>query len=278
MNRIYYYFALFIIILFTGCATGIHERKNCICLIDYSGSLSDKTLYRYINIISENILGNLREKDRLIVLPIDEGAKIEPVKLVYEDFAQKTFSFHTDGYAHAKDSLSKRLNNYIKKLQPEIARKLRIEKINRSKYTYLSDIFSAIEQAVLLLERNEPDTFWDQVRRFISGKKRIVSTNIIFIFSDMIQESGETSFAGPEGCSIDEARFIIDKLNNFNRVPNLEGCLVFVNGRTGNNNQQIDNIKEFWVRYFKESKATLAAYDYDVGHEISAFLKRQSGH
>jgi hypothetical protein len=212
------------------------------------------------------------EKDRLIVLPIDEGAKTEAVKLVYEDLSNKKFSFHTDGYTHARDSLLMRLRKFSDKAGPEITSKLLREKIIREKYTIFTDIFSAVEQAATLLEYNQPDNFWKGFERFITGKKMVVSTNIILLFSDMIQETPETNFAGPEGCTPDEARFTIDKLRAFNRIPNLHECKVFVNGRTGKSNQQVDNIKNFWSQYFKEAGSDLVAYDYDAGHEIDSYL------
>ena len=122
------------------------------------------------------------------------------------------------------------------------------------------------------MEYNQPDNFWKGFERFITGKKMVVSTNIIILFSDMIQETPETNFAGPEGCTPDEARFTIDKLRAFNRIPNLHECKVFVNGRTGKSNQQVDNIKNFWSQYFKEAGSDLVAYDYDAGHEIDSYL------
>lgn len=259
-----------------GCNTGIHQRMNCICLIDYSGSLSEQTLQRYVEIISSDILKQLREKDRLVVLPIDEGAKTEAVKLVYKDFAEKQFSFNTDGYAHARDSLLMRLRQYTDQTGKEIASQLLQEKTLRAKYTYFTDIFSALEQAAALLEHNELDTFWSGVERFITGKKKIVSTNVIILFSDMIQESSETSFAGPEGCTHEQADSVLGKLRTSNRIPNLQGCVVYVNGRTGKSNLQVDNSKNFWVQYFKEAGAGLAAYDYDAGSQITSYLAQRT--
>jgi hypothetical protein len=194
---------------------------------------------------------------------------------VYEDLANKRFSFPTDGYAHAADSLALRLKKFADKTGPEIASKLLSEKVSREKYTYFTDIFSALEQTTTLLEHNRPDTFWKGVERFITGKKRIISTNIIILFSDMIQESSETSFAGPEGCTPDAARFTIDKLQAFSHIPDLHGCKIFVNGRTGKSNLQVDNIKNFWTQYFKETGAELVAYDYDAGPEISSYLTQR---
>jgi hypothetical protein len=88
----------------------------------------------------------------------------------------------------------------------------------------------------------------------------------------MIQESSECNFAGPEGCSPELARITIDKLRAWNRIPDLHGCVVFVNGRTGKTNEQVESIKSFWTQYFKESGAELAAYDYDSGSQITSYL------
>jgi hypothetical protein len=276
MSRMWLGFFILIVFLVGGCDTGIHKRLNCICLIDYSGSLSEETLHRYIEIISTDVVRRLGEKDRLTVLPIDEGAKTEAVKLVYEDLTNKRFSFNTDGYAHAADSLAMRLRKFADKTGPEIASKLLREKVAREKYTTFTDIFSALEQTTTLLEHNQPDNFWNGIERFITGKKRIMSTNVIVLFSDMIQESSETSFAGLEGCTPDEARFAIDKLRAFNRIPDLHGCTIFVNGRTGISNLQVDNIKNFWTQYFKETGAELVAYDYDAGPEINSYLTQRT--
>jgi hypothetical protein len=278
MNRIGLYVVLLSLILCGGCDTGTNQRLNCICLIDYSGSLSEQTLHLYVETISSDVLRRLGEKDRLVVLPIDEGAKTEAVKLVSEDLAEMRFLYHSDGYAHAKDSLRMRLQRYADLTGPRIASQLLREKELRQKYTYLSDIFAAIEQAAALIERNEPDSFWEGIRRFVTGRKRIESTNTILIFSDMIQESSECSFAGPEGCSPGLADTTLERLRTSNRLPDLTTCTVFVNGRTGDSNFQVESIKSFWTRYFRESHAELAAYDYDAGSQITSFLaKRLTG-
>ena len=272
MNRTLLCISFMIALLFWGCDTGTHKRLNCICLIDYSGSLSEETLHRYIEIISSAVLKHLGERDRLVVLPIDEGAKTEAVKLVSADLADMEFSYHTDGYTHAKDSLRTRLRRFAEITGPDVESQLLREKVLREKFTYLSDIFAAIEQAAGLLERNTTDTFWQGLQRFITGRKRIESTNVILIFSDMIQESSECSFAGPDGCTPEQAGTILDQLRASNRIPELHGCAVFVNGRTGKSNIQVENIKRFWVQYFKETRAELAAYDYDSGSQITPFM------
>jgi hypothetical protein len=270
MSRIWLCVAVVaLLVLIAGCESGVHQRLNCICLIDYSGSLSEETLNRYVDIISAEVFPQLGEKDRLIVLPIDEGAKMEAVKLVFEDLAKKEFTFHTDGYAHARDSLLMRLRNYSKQEGLEIAAKLRREKVLREKYTYNTDIFAALDH------NTESDSFWKNVERFVQGKKRTVSTNLILLFSDMIQESKGLSFAGPEGCTPDQAHVILDSLRVSNHIPDLHGCTVFVNGRTGKTNQQVDNIQSFWTQYFKATGADLASYEYDAGPMINTYLTQR---
>ncbi len=263
-------------ILLAGCDTGSQDRMNCICLIDYSGSLSEQTLRRYVDIISSDVLRQMKEHDRLVVLPIDEGAKTKAVKLVYDDLSDRTFVYHTDGYAHAQDSLMMRLRQYADDEGPRIAGQLLREKTLRQKYTYYTDIFAALEQAGELVERNEPEGFWDRLRRFVSGAKRTVSSNVILIFSDMIQESSETSFAGPDGCTPEQELTVLDNLRAWHRIPDLRGCVVFVNGRTGTSNAQVENIRKFWLAYFKETGAWLGGYDYDAGPQITAFLSQRA--
>jgi hypothetical protein len=275
MKRIAIVLTVSSLIFLGGCDTGTRQRLNCICLIDYSGSLSEETVHQYVRTISSDVLGRMREKDRLVVLPIDEGAKTKAVKLVLDDFSEKQFSFHTDGYTHASDSLRLRLRQYAQAERPVVAATLLREKGVRQQFTYFTDIFAALQQAAELLERNEPETFWESVGRFVSGKKKVVSTNVIILFSDMMQESVETSFAGPEGCTAEQADSLLQKLRTSGGIPDLRGCRVFVNGRTGKTNLQVDNIKNFWSSYFRESGVDLVAYDYDAGPQIIAFLDQR---
>ena len=278
MNRIGLALLVACLLLCPGCDTGTVQRLNCICLIDYSGSLSPETLSLYVRTISSDVLRRLGEKDRLVILPIDEGAKTEAVQLVSQDLAEKQFLYHSDGYAHAKDSLRARLLRYADLMEPKISAQLLREKGLRQDFTYKTDIFAAIEQAAALAEQNEQETFWEGTRRFVTGRKRVESTNLLLIFSDMVHETGEVSFAGPEGCTPGMADSTLLDLQASGQLPDLRGWTVFVNGRTGKSNVAVDNIKRFWVRYFELTHARLAAYDYDAGSQIRSFLaKRTAG-
>jgi hypothetical protein len=276
-NKTFVVFLSFLVLIFlVSCEmNNPKKRLNCICLIDYSGSLSDETLNKYIHIISNEIFQNLGEKDRLIVLPIDEGAKKEAIKIVYEDMCEHKFSFHTDGFTHAQDSIFKRIHDYTIKTSYYIQDEIVKQKELRRQYTYYTDIFSALEQCHPLIESNNSDNIWQSINRFIIGKRKVVTDNLIVIFSDMIHESQEFNFNNSLGCSSTEAQEILNILKTKNRIPNLSNCLVFVDGRTGKNNIQIENVKNFWVEYFKCSNAELKYYDFDCGTELNSYLNKR---
>ena len=263
---------LMIFLTLISCEQNIKKRMNCICLIDFSGSLSEKTLNDYIHTISYDLLRNMDQYDRLIVLPIDEGAKIEAVKLINEDFTEKKFSFQSDGFTHAQDSIIKRINIYVQNEAPRISETLKRQKELRKKFTTRTDIISALKQAKNLMEENNEDSFLKQVGRFASGKNKMVTENIIVLFSDMINESYDCSFEHMEKFSGKDVAMLINKLEGNNKVPDLKNTKVFVCGRTGRNNAQIETIENFWRQFFNISGATLVAYDYDVGDEITKYL------
>ena len=47
---------------------------------------------------------------------------------------------------------------------------------------------------------------------------------------------------------------------------------VFVSGRTGRSNLQVENIRHFREAYFKATHAELAAYDYETDDIIARYM------
>ncbi len=260
-------------LVISGCGPGVQHRLDIVSLIDFSGSLSEETVDRYIVIITSHILGNLDEKDRLVVLPIDEGAKREPVRIVFEDMSRNKFSHTTDGLAHACERRAERLREYASQAGPRIQAEVKKQKVLRKKYTNLTDIISAIEQTATLFREDEKrETLLDRSLRFLAGKRDVVSAHMLVLFSDMIQESEDYNFARSGGPSKTETSRIVSQLAERGRTPNLTGVKVFVNGRTGTSNRQIENIEHFWREYFRITKADLVAYGFDSGNEIASQL------
>lgn len=259
--------------LLSACGTGTQRKLNIVGLIDFSGSLSEQTVIRYIDIISRELVANLDEKDQLVVLPIDEAAKREPVRIVFEDMSKNKFSLPTDGVAHACERRVKRIREYAAGAAPRIEVEIKRQKEARKKFTYYSDILSAVEQAAVLLRKEErQESFGDALVRFLSGKRRLISDRMLVVLSDMIQESPDYNFAKLAGPASSEASRILIELRERGRIPDLKGTKIFVHGRTGNSNLQIENIERFWRKYFAATQGELVAYGFDSGHEISSYL------
>lgn len=252
-------FAFFITL--NGCDNEKQERLNVICLIDYSGSLPNDVLQKYARIISHDVYGNLKSRDKITVIPIDEGAKTDATKIFVDDLAtHKEFSKQSDGLAHKQDSIKKRVTKY---LQPKIDSLFNVviqQKEIRKKFTHETDIVSAIEQASLLLEKN-------------SDFNKYNSTNVFILLSDMLHEGSEFNLRTLNAKDNKQLDDILTKLKSENRIPDLKSCFVFVNGRTGANNKVVENTQYFWEQFFKNSNANLKAYDFDCSNAIIQFIQ-----
>lgn len=277
MKRIGYNIAIyvFLLLLLSGCGTESKSRLNCVCLIDYSGSLSQETLNSYVTIITETIFKNLNETDRLIVIPIDEGAKTQAIKIVYEDLSSMIFSKPEDGFTHKQDSIVKRIHNYVNENLSDLLSDLKNQKELRRRFTNRTDIFSALEQVQTLLEKPKKENIWNKTWNFILGETQYISDNAIIIFSDMIHESQDCDFSNFSDGSTSRFDDALKSLVLKNRIPDFKSCSIFVDGRTGRSNAQVENIKKFWVEYFKLSSGDLISYDYDCSKEIELFLQKR---
>lgn len=273
MNNIFkLLFTLSAIFLFS-CSNSVEKRKNVICLIDYSGTISKEVIDSYSSIISKDIFLNLGQHDKFIVMPIDEGAKTQPVFLAYYDFKNAKFSRHTDGVTHKQDSIKRRLLSFLSTKSDSVNNEIHRQKEVRKSFTNYTDIINALEQLSSKCEKNEIRSEWQKISDGIMGNTVYNSENILIICSDMIHESKEFNFNKQPDISKQELDEILKQLKNANRIPDLIGLTVFVNGRTGRDNDQTDNIKYFWENYFKEAKANLIAYDFDTHHSVVDYLQ-----
>ena len=264
---------LFIATLLESCSSFVEKkRKVLIVLIDYSASNTELVLESYISIVTETIFPNMKQYDCLVVVPIDEGSKMQPVKIVYEDLVEKQFSRRTDGFAHAGDSLRKRFMNYVNETAPKISETLRTQKQVRKEYTEYTDILGAIHQTTNLIEFNADGGTIRDMEDFVLGKIRLKSENVIILLSDMIQDSREYNFSKKHGVPPEQITPLLDGLKKLNNIPDLSGCKVFATGATGKNSAQIDNIHSFWTEYFKQTNAELASYGYNVDGKLRKYL------
>lgn len=275
MKRFHLLAGMAILLLLASCNGETKKRLNCICLVDYSGSLSRETLDSYASIITESIFRNMSEYDRLIVLPIDEGAKTQPVKIIYEDLATMKFSRSTDGFTHKQDSAVARIHAYVNTRLTALQDEIRKQKELRKQFTRWTDIVSALEQVQQLMEQPGQGTWWENTLGYFSGKTHLDPDNAIVIFSDMIHESKEYNFSKFADTASTQFGETLASLQAQHRIASLQGCSVFIDGRTGRNNAQVDNIKTFWQSYFEQSGANVLSYDYDCSRDIEEFLEKR---
>lgn len=272
MNKPLLLFQLFLSLLLLSCTGQKKERRNIICLIDYSGTISKDVLNCYATIISKDVFLTLGPSDKFVLMPIDEGAKIQDTNLDYLDLKDLKFEKQSDGVTHKLDSIKHRLLNYFSERSDTIYKNILQQKELRRKFTNYTDIINALEQIPSKLERNETVSTMAGIWNEVSGSTTFLTSNVLVICSDMIHESLEFNFNKKPTITQADADHILQQLGNANRIPNLEGLKVFINGRTGRNNNQIDNIKYFWENYFKAAKAEIKAYDYDIHNLIKEYL------
>lgn len=252
------------------------KRRVIIVLIDYSASSASTTLDKFIKTIDEDIFANMDQYDYLAVLPIDDGSKREPVKIIDEDLVEKKFTKKTDGFAHAQDSLKGRLDSFVVGESPKIAEILKSQREERKIYTGHTDIIGALQQTPNLIEVNTKDKdvktkLWD----FIVGHNTYKRENIIVLLSDMIHNAEDFSFNSNKKVTSKQYQNYLQQLKQQDKIPDLQNCKIFVIGVTGINSTQIDRIAIFWKDYFKLTNGELKAYGFSVEDKLRKYLKEE---
>lgn len=264
---------ILMIVALYSCEASAVKRKNIIGLIDYSGSIAEETLNKYATIFSKGIFLSLGQYDKFVLMPIDEGAKTQPVYLVHIDLKTTKFDKPGDSVTHRQELINKRLIDFLTSKSDSLYSEIKTQKDLRKKFTNYTDILNALEQLSTKTEKNEEKSELGKLWDSISGNTNFRTENILIICSDMIHESHEFNFNKIPTITKKELDDILKQLKNSNRIPNLEGVTVFINGRTGRDNHLIDNIKYFWENYFKEAKANLYCYEFDCHHSITEYIK-----
>ena len=259
-------------LLLLSCDNDVRHKRNLVCLIDYSASMNDEIIQGYMHVMEDNVLANIGEHDRLVVLPVDGASKTRASKIYYLDMQEHDFARAGDGFAHARDSVVARIRQYMHTVSLEIMAEIRRQRVARKQFANYSDLFSALHQAGSYVRHDTGSPSQTYTSSFLRSNTTFVAENVVIIFSDMKHESAEFTFATGHGCPPDRVEPILDALQKRNGIPDLSGCTVFVYGRTGKSNEEVENIQHFWEEYFREAHAFLAAYDYETDNVISAFM------
>ncbi len=257
-----------------GCFPQVEKRKNVICLIDYSGTIKPETLDIYAKTVVDRVIMNLGQFDKMVLIPIDEGSKMQAVQLISHDLSREKFTDPNDNMLQAQSLMDERLKKFKSDLREKDLSTVVQQKDARKQFTSFTDILGSLEQAALLRDKNEAPTYSKQFSDWNDGTIEFETENSIMILSDMIHESPDLNFARttPDEKLMDKT---IADLKAKGRIPDLTGTKIFVCGRTGKNNATIDAIHSFWKKYFEEAHAQLVIYDYDSGKYIGDYVAQK---
>ncbi len=264
-------------------STAEKNRRNIICFVDLSGSVSNNQRKSYIKAI-EQILKNMGLNDRLICYPIDKGSYSDPIKILNEDFKDATPESIT--FSEAFDSLNKNTKDSILPFIRE-NEGLGDEDIQASRRErYVSYILPYVEKR---LNNIRPDKKFsgksDIIYAIINSKKDIeaedaygleVSNYLIFL-SDMIHDDGTIDFDKHYGISRDEGETVLQNLKSTNLIPNLQKASIIVLGKSqgkyAKTPEAEENIKRFWEEYFSSKYANGGSFYYESIDAISDIPK-----
>ena len=278
--------------VWSGCEGMFDEpRRNIICFVDLSGSISPAHKNAYLSAIRYT-LNSMGPNDRLTVYPIDEGSYTSPVKIMNEDFLyaeggmnitfpqiadslKPPFSRKGDGISKKEQKRKARVERYVDAISPLIDSKLDSIYADRTGLSSFTNILWATMNCREDLETLDPEEV-DQIQL----STRIVPKNYIIFLSDMIHESKTYSFNMENGVDEEEQERILNELKSNGRVPDLKGANIIVLGKGPGTKVQsevaIDNIEHFWKRYFSPEYANGRLYMYrgtDKIDEIPRFLE-----
>lgn len=268
------------LVFVTSCA--MPKRHNYIILIDNSQTITDETLERYINIIQQTILPNMRRNDRITIQFIDGCSMTMAERIFNIDLSAMKFDNKFDGMNHEADSTKARMNKFltdsIKNLLRTTILAKREERKNCGNYT---DIINALNEATALIthEKNYSNEA-DKIANNARGIENYEYENCIIIFSDMVNENREKTYDFTQigKYTPEKINEKLEELNHCNKIPDLSGCKILIYGATSTieagiyANKQIENCKIFWQNFFHESGAHLEGYAYDSRKEIKDYL------
>lgn len=255
-----------------ACSDNSIERRNVVVLIDYSGSTKNGQLERYSSMVINDVVANLTEHDAIAIYPIDAGAVIRNTQIVSVDLGQHVFTAKGDFVTHADEAVRQRARTFLADtIRDSLVHAIRNGREARKSFVGTTDILGAIQGVAAYFEKTRGETRLGSFVNALMGTKQLHTQNILIVCSDMINETNGMNFEThvPQG---KELSMTVDSLKRLDRLPELEGVLVLVTGRTGRTTRQVDNIRLFWEAYFKKAGATLSAYDFDAGTQVRTAL------
>jgi hypothetical protein len=245
MKKLFLHFisGFLIVVTFISCSkSNSVECCNYVCLVDFSASIPPSTLAWYKDVIKNSIITNLGEKDKITVLPIDYGSQTSSSEIFTADLQKQSFRKEFDSPLRQDAVIKRRFKIYVDSIGILFGSAFNIAKEERTKFSGGTDIIGGLEQAS---------------KYFLPGQN-----NMIILFSDMVQETGQIDLYKYLSTGKD-----IDLLLKKAPFPNFNKSDVFI--MTGEQPkikiEKYQLLRKFWQNYF--SKSNLNFIEYESGGE-----------
>jgi len=251
--RIYISLAIATSLLMAGCSRH-HKGIEAVVLLDYSASVPKKEFDKYVGMLREGVFRNMTFDDHIVLIPIHKASVMKNEIIGQCDFSElkEPLSENIPQWAvlHEADTIRARFDAVKDTLFQSRIYSLREE---LSQFNIQTDIIGSINQAYIYLTR---------------AKRR---WKVLFIFSDMIQESEEVNLKHLHTTKMIQQK--IQRLEEMGQIPDLEGTFVFICGATERSKRQYQLNKRFWYLFFEKAKASVYDYGYHNHDRIGPFLR-----
>jgi len=213
------------------------KSKTIFVLIDFSESAKDARR-DYLEALNK-VLPALRIGDRFIVWKITEKSEMEPKPLLDEDFPYPPPS---PNEFYRKQALAK-AQKQMMETREKIKSKMEALLNSTVPLSPRTSILSSLQVAERVFKQNK------------------TRKPVLLILSDMIEDSTDYDFS-KEKLSEKRISQIIEVEKSKKGLPDLNGVKVYVAGAMAPTRDQFGNIRNFWLRYFKECAAICPKENY----------------
>jgi hypothetical protein len=209
--------------------------KNVTVLVDFSAST--KSARQHYADAWEKIMKKVQMNDHVFVWKISAHSAMEPAALLDEAFLPKEPPKNN----FQKRQISRNMLSNIEQAKVKLLMVLNSE----TKFSGRTAIFDSLQVAERSLKNNKREC------------------SVLVVMSDMIEDS-RYNF---EKENLTDARIeaILAQLKKKELIPDLTGATVYVVGASATGamaNEKFNQVKKFWIRYFKETGANLPEANY----------------
>ncbi len=254
-NSIHLFVTCFLISAFFTSCNKEEKHKNIICFVDFSVNPNwEKRVAYYSETLSGSILKNMKYRDRIVVLPIDNGTTTNSGELLLETF-KKEFDYIPDGTSPIEeDSVMKaNLTLDMERISKLFFTNIEKAKLDRSNLKMGTDITGALAN----------------VKKYYQDDQE----NIVVLFCDMMNWSG--SLKMEEGSF--NAEMIEKKLAELPKIDGKSSTVIVHTGDITNiSANHFAVVQKFWEGYFKNSNFNLFDYTSAGKAKLEELIKSKS--